>query len=221
MPKTIYNKYDKTQISKLPQVEFQGRIIVILTPGEAERAVDYLLEQPIIGLDTETRPSFKKGEHHHVALLQASGEHICFLFRLNHLGISPAVKRLLEDRQVMKVGLSWHDDLNGLSRLGAFNKGTFIDIQDHVREIGVEDLSLQKIYANLFGKMISKRQQLSNWERDILDDKQKIYAATDAWACLMLYEELLRLEATRDYQLEIVEDEIQKDIPQEGEGRKS
>ena len=71
------------------------------------------------------------------------------------------------------------------------------------RDIGIEDLSLQKLYANMFGQKISKRQQLSNWEADVLNDKQKLYAATDAWACIMLYEELMRLERTGDYLLEI------------------
>jgi len=93
------------------------------------------------------------------------------------------------------------DDLNALHKLGDFTPGRFIDLQNHVRELGIEDLSLQKLYANFFGRKISKRQQLSNWERDVLDDKQKVYAATDAWACIMLYEELQRLKATGDYVL--------------------
>jgi ribonuclease D len=76
-----------------------------------------------------------------------------------------------------------------------------------VREIGIEDMSLQKLYANMFGQKISKRQQLSNWERDILDEKQKLYAATDAWACVKLYKELIRLEQTHDYELRIIEDD--------------
>ena len=201
MTKIIYNKYEKALISTLPVEEFQGRIIVILTPGETERAVRYLLSQKILGLDTETRPLFKKGQQHKVALLQVSTEDTCFLFRLNHTGLTPALKELLEDQKVLKVGLSWHDDLNSLHRLGAFETGRFVDIQDHVREVGIEDLSLQKLYANLFGRKISKRQQLSNWEADILSDRQKRYAATDAWACIQLYKELIRLKENNDYQL--------------------
>jgi ribonuclease D len=155
----------------------------------------------LLGLDTETRPSFQRGRQHQVALLQVAAEDICFLFRLNHIGMSPAIIRLLEDTTVTKVGLSWHDDLNGLHKIGRFTPGLFIDIQDHVRELGIEDLSLQKLFANLFGKQISKSQQLTNWERDILTDKQKAYAATDAWACIQLYEELERLRQTGDYEL--------------------
>ena len=205
MKKIIYNKYDKSKIGALPRVLFEGRVVVVLTEHEAEKAVRYLLSQPILGLDTETRPSFKKGQVHQVALLQVSSYEVCFLFRLNHLGLSPSVKRLLEDTQVPKIGLSLRDDLNSLHRLGDFTTGSFVDLQSRVSEVGVEDMSLQKLYANFFGQRISKREQLSNWEADILSDKQKLYAATDAWSCIMLYEELLRLEQTGDYELINVE----------------
>jgi len=204
--KTIYNRFDKAKIATLPRVLFEGRIVVVLTERDAEKAVRYLLSQPILGVDTETRPSFKKGEAHQVALLQVSSYDVCFLFRLNQLGLSPSVKRLLEDTRVPKIGLSLRDDLLSLHKLADFNAGYFIDLQDHVREIGVEDMSLQKLYANFFAQKISKREQLTNWEADILQDKQKRYAATDAWSCIMLYEELQRLEQTGDYELIKVED---------------
>ena len=208
--KTIFKKFDKKRITALPVVQFQGKIVVVISAGEAERAVDYLLSQSILGVDTETRPSFKKGQIHQVALLQVSTHDTCFLFRLNYLGMAPAVVRLLEDEQVPKVGLSWHDDILQLHKRGNFKPGNFIDLQKHVGEIGVEDRSLQKLYANFFGKKISKSQQLSNWENDVLQERQKIYAATDAWACIQLYEELQRLERTRDFRLveEVVADNI-------------
>ncbi len=201
MTKILYNKVDKKNIPTLPTVSFEGRIETVLTAEEAERAVTFLLTQPILGVDTETRPSFKKGFQYNVSLLQVAAEDICFLFRLNYIGFAPPIIRFLEDKTTPKIGLSWHDDISGLKRLGNFTPGLFIDLQDHVREIGIEDLSLQKLYANMFGQRINKRQQLSNWERDVLDEKQKSYAATDAWACLQLYKELQRLEDTHDYKL--------------------
>ncbi len=205
MTKTLYSKYDKALIAGLPVDAFQGRIITIITQGEAERAVDYLLSMPILGFDTETRPSFKRGAQYKVALLQVSTPDTCFLFRLNRIGLTPALIRLLEDVTVPKIGLSWHDDISALHKLAPFTPGWFIDIQHHVGELGVHDMSLQKLYANIFGRKISKRQQLSNWEADILTDRQKLYAATDAWACIMLYEEMLRLKHTGDYRLVVTE----------------
>lgn len=199
MKKQIDAKFDKTKIAKLPRVTFDGRTIVVLSQHEAEQAVNFLLAQPILGIDTETRPSFKKGVSHKVALLQVATKDICFLFRLNYIGMSPSIVRLLEDTNVLKVGLSLRDDLLSLHKLGSFEPGWFVDIQDCMKKMGVEDMSLQKLYANFFGKRISKGQQLSNWEADVLSDKQKTYAATDAWACIHLYEEWDRLMSSGDY----------------------
>jgi len=199
--KTIFKKYDKHAITGLPRVTFQGEIKVIDTLEQVEAAVDYLLGQEILGVDTETRPSFKKGVKYEVGLLQVSSSEVCYLFRLNHIGMPPGIIRLLTDTTVPKIGLSWHDDLRGLHGRAEFEPGLFIDIQDVAKDFGVNDLSLQKLYANLFGQKISKAQRLSNWDASELRDSQKLYAATDAWACIMLYHEFLRLKASGDYTL--------------------
>ncbi len=201
MKKTIYDKFDKNAISQLPTVSFPGKIVVILSEGEANRAVEYLLSCDILGVDTETRPAFRKGQHHKVSLLQVSTREICFLFRLNYIGIPDSLIRLLSNTEVTMVGLSWHDDLCMLRRRQEFTPGKFVDIQNLIGKLGIEDMSLQKLYANLFGQKISKRQRLSNWDADVLTDKQKSYAATDAWACINLYDEIERLAKTSDYQL--------------------
>ena len=204
MKKLIQNKVDKKTIADFPRVIFPGKIVVVLSEVEAERAVDYLLAQPVLGFDTETRPSFKKGVHHKCSLLQVSTADCCFLFRLNYIGLCPAVKRLLEDTTVTKVGLAWSNDAHGLRELGEFEMGTFVDIQDMARQIGIEDQSLMKLYANVFGERISKREQLTNWERDVLEESQKRYAAIDAWACVRLYNEFKRVLEHGDYELVIV-----------------
>ncbi len=204
MERIIYNKFDKSKISELPRVTFGGKIIVVQTAAEAEKAVDYLLSKKLLGVDTETRPSFKKGITHQVALLQVSDEDICFLFRLNMIGMTPAIIRLLEDTSVPKIGLSLTDDMMMLHKRADFTAGRFIDLQHYVSELGIEDMSLQKLYANVFGQRISKRERLSNWEKDVLTDKQKLYAATDAWACLELYKELNSLKESGNYELIVV-----------------
>ena len=201
MKKTIYSRFDKKAITELPQVLFPGRIITIINESDADKAVDYLLTCDILGVDTETRPTFKKGQQHKVALLQVATHDTCFLFRLSDIGLPQSVIRLLEDKQIPKVGLSWHDDLLSLSKREKFTPGYFIDLQNLVGTLGIKDLSLQKIYANLFHQKISKRQRLTNWEADVLNEKQKQYAATDAWTCINLYEEIVRLTRTKAYQL--------------------
>lgn len=205
--KKIYDKFDKSIINSLPLVTFPGKIIVVLNEYEADRAVEYLLSCDVLGVDTETRPAFRKGNNHKVALLQVATRKECFLFRLNHLGLPKSLHRLLSNKQVPMVGLSWHDDLMSLHRREQFEPGWFIDIQDIIGNLGIVDKSLQKLYANLFGEKISKRQRLTNWEADVLTDRQKEYAAIDAWACIKLYDEIMNLLATKEYELEVVPEE--------------
>lgn len=190
----IKEAFDKKEIGALPVASFEGRIIIVQSETESDKAVRYLLSQQILGIDTETRPSFRKGQIHQVALLQVSTVDTCFLFRLNMIGITESIKRLLEDCSVIKVGLSLKDDMHQLSKRADFTPGMFIELQHEVKKIGIKDMSLQKIYANLFSKRISKGQQLSNWEADTLTPQQKAYAATDAWACIMIYNELNELK---------------------------
>ena len=202
--KTLVNRYDKKKIGQLPKVLFQGRIIVIQSKQEAVKAVDYLLSQQIIGLDTETKPVFKKGcGMNPVALLQVSTEDTCFLFRLNHIGLTDDLIRLLTDNHVLKVGLSLKDDFSQLRRRKPFEAGRYAELQEMAKEMGIVDQSLQKLYANFFGHRISKTMQLSNWEADVLSEVQKRYAATDAWACIQLYKEMLHLDEN-GYMLEII-----------------
>lgn len=203
----LYSKFNKEAIHELPQVLFTGRIIVITSEKKAEKAVDFLLKQSILGVDTETRPVFRKGQSYKVSLLQVATHDTCFLFRLNILGITPSIKRLLENTETKMIGLSWHDDLLALHKRSDFKKGNFIDLQDIIGDLGIKDLSLQKLYANIFRQKISKRQRLTNWNNETLSEKQKQYAATDAWACIQLYEEIMRLKESGDYQLVEVEEE--------------
>ncbi len=192
--KKVLDKFPKNAIGELPRALFEGRVEVVCDESEATRAVDFLLTQPVLGFDTETRPAFKKGHVNQVSLLQVSTENICFLFRLNKMGIPACVVKLLEDCRILKVGLSWHDDIAGLQRRERFNTGTFVELQSLVKEFGIKDQSLQKLFAGLMGRKISKSQRLSNWDADALSEAQKRYAATDAWACIVLYKELMKMK---------------------------
>lgn len=195
----IRRTIDKDTINELPKVLFEGKIHVIQTPQEAERAVAYLKTCPIVGIDSETRPSFTKGHPHKVALLQISSAEHCFLFRLNLTGLTLPLILLLENPKIIKVGLSLKDDFMMLHKRAPFEQRGCIELQEYVRQFGIEDKSLQKIYGILFGQKISKSQRLSNWEADVLTQPQQLYAATDAWACLNIYNKLQELKQSGDF----------------------
>lgn len=198
----LFVRTDKKFIPSLPRYAFDGKIYVVQSENEAERAVEVLKKSPILGIDTETRPTFRKGESHKVALLQVANEQMCFLFRMNEIGFLPCMANLLASPDVLKVGLSLKDDFLMLRRRNSdFKPGGYIDLQDYVKQMGIQDMSLQKLYANVFHKRISKSAQLSNWEADVLTESQKVYAATDAYTCIQLYKELKQLKATNDYEL--------------------
>lgn len=197
----LYEKIDKTKITDMPLAAFEGRIWVVDSPAEAEKAVEFLRKQPIVGIDTETRPSFRRGVTYKVALLQISTEELCFLFRLNRIGLVPCLIQLLQDSAVCKVGLSLRDDFQRLRELVDLQVSNYVDLQQVAARMGLKDMSLQKLFANFFGRKISKRQRLSNWEADVLTDAQKKYAATDAWACIKLYQNMQQLLQTSDYRL--------------------
>ena len=186
----------------MPKVLFPGRIFVLYTESDAEKAVAYLKDQRIVGVDTETRPSFKRGTTHKVALLQISTQDTCFLFRLNRIGMPDSLQEFLMS-DTLKIGLSLKDDFNSLRKRQDMHpdRGNWIELQEYVGKFGIEDRSLQKIYANLFGEKISKNQRLSNWEADVLSEGQKLYAATDAWACVEIYNCLSELESTGNYEI--------------------
>lgn len=186
----------------MPKVLFPGRIFVVYTESDAEKAVAYLKDQRIVGVDTETRPSFKRGTTHKVALLQISTQDTCFLFRLNRIGMPDSLQEFLMS-DTLKIGLSLKDDFNSLRKRQDMHpdRGNWIELQEYVGKFGIEDRSLQKIYANLFGEKISKNQRLSNWEADVLSEGQKLYAATDAWACVEIYNCLSELESTGNYEI--------------------
>lgn len=186
----------------MPKVLFPGRIFVVYTESDAEKAVAYLKDQRIVGVDTETRPSFKRGTTHKVALLQISTQDTCFLFRLNRIGMPDSLQEFLMS-DTLKIGLSLKDDFNSLRKRQDMHpdRGNWIELQEYVGKFGIEDRSLQKIYANLLGEKISKNQRLSNWEADVLSEGQKLYAATDAWACVEIYNCLSELESTGNYEI--------------------
>lgn len=185
---TLSLSISKADLAKLPSADYQGSIHVIDSSETVEEAIIALRKSDVIGFDTETRPSFKKGQTHQVALLQLATRTDCFLFRLNMIGLPEAVKRLLEDEEITKVGVSLHDDFHNLHRIYTLNPGGFIDLQQYVKNFGIIDNSLSRIYGILFGRRISKGQRLTNWEAPSLTPGQQSYAAFDALSCIHIYD---------------------------------
>lgn len=183
-----YVSISKEELAELPAAPFCGKLQVVDTPEQMQQAVNTLRKSGIIGFDTETRPSFKRGQSYTVSLLQLSTKTHCFLFRINKIGLRPELIDLLEDPTLMKVGLSIHDDFHSLNKLAPVQPQGFVELQQYVKQYRIQDNSLSRIYGILFGQRISKGQRLTNWEASELTSYQQTYAALDAMACIRIYE---------------------------------
>ena len=171
----------REELDELPLKAFEGEIVVVDQTEKLESAINYLSNQRMIGFDTETKPSFKRGQINQVALLQLSTGKKAFLFRINKIGLPEPLKKILSNSEILKVGVAIHDDIKGLQRVSHFKPGGFIELQQQVKDYGINDFSLKKIAGIVLGVRISKSQRLSNWESDELTEAQQCYAATDAW----------------------------------------
>lgn len=178
----------KEELTDLPLKWFEGEIVLVEDFERMRYATQILSQQSIIGFDTETRPSFKKGKVNSVSLLQLSTKDQAFLFRLNKIGLPREIIDILTNPDIIKPGVAIRDDIKGLQELGKFNPAGFIELQDFAKDLGILNFSLKKLTAITMGFRISKTQQLSNWEADTLTEAQAIYAATDAWTALGIFE---------------------------------
>lgn len=187
---TYKEKIAKEDIEVLPIAVFEGTIVIVDKEEHFDAAMDDLEQHGLVGIDTETKPSFSKGKINKVCLVQISTEDTCYLFRLNKIGFPERLRRYMEAEGVKKIGLSLLDDLRGLQKLGRFDPKRFVDLQEFVEDYGILDKSLKKISAIVLDSRISKKQRLTNWENSVLTVPQLRYAATDAWICLLIYNKL-------------------------------
>jgi ribonuclease D len=179
------------ELAELPLSSFEGVIHVIEKLENVDLAVEYLSGQTILGFDTETRPAFKKGQTYPVSLLQLSTSEKAFLFRINKIGLPEGLIKILASSKILKMGVAIRDDIKILQRIVPFKPGGFIELQEMVKNYGIENFSLKKLSAIVLGFRISKSARLSNWDAPELTEQQLIYGATDAWVSCEIYKQLL------------------------------
>ena len=180
----------KEDINNLKPGAYQGRVWVVENAVDVSNVMEKLRAFETVGIDTETRPSFKKGRVNQVSLVQIATPQEVYLIRTIYTGFPPSLISFFEDMNIHKVGVALRDDIGKLQQVVRFIPAGFIDLQEYSNQFNIESNSLRKLSAIILGIRISKSQQLSNWEADTLNEGQIIYAATDAWACLEIYEKL-------------------------------
>lgn len=180
------------ELNLLPLKSFEGTIHVVTNKEEADEAVERLSYAEIVGFDTETRPTFKKGKLNAVALLQLATRYDAYLFRVSMLGYHAGLEKLLTGIRPIKIGAAIHEDIRALKAIYTQPLNGFIDLQDIVKNYGIENIGVKKMTAIVLGFRISKSQQLSNWDAETITEAQMVYAATDAWVSLEIYLKLIQ-----------------------------
>lgn len=185
-PETI----SKEEVNSLELNAFKGKIRLITKEEHLHEVFKKINQHKVVGFDTETKPTFRKGEVNDVAMIQIAIPSEVFIIRINYTGITDEIHHFLQNEAIVKVGVALRDDLKDLNRLRKFNPSGFMELNKMVKNIGIESNGLRKLTAIILGFRISKNAQVSNWEAEKLTQKQLQYAATDAWVCLEMYEVL-------------------------------
>jgi ribonuclease D len=191
MDKTYRKNISAEEIKELDLSWFEGEIVVVDNFRTLNSVLPRILKSELLGFDTETKPSFKKGRNNKVSLIQLASKDLACLFRINKIGIPDKLADILSDPGIIKSGVAIHDDIRILLGIRKFNPAGFIDLQTFVKNYGIESSGLKKLTAIVLGFRISKRQQVTDWEAVNLTEAQQIYAATDAWVCHQIYNRLI------------------------------
>lgn len=178
------------EINALPLGAFEGQTIVVSEEKKIKHAFDEIKEYEVVGFDTETKPVFVRGQQNKVALMQVALPEKVFLIHLKQTGITPHLIEFLESDRILKAGVALRDDIKALQKLKHYSPAGFIELATMSKQAGLQVESVKKLAALLLGFRISKSAQTSNWEAEVLQEKQISYAATDAWVCLQIYKKL-------------------------------
>jgi len=192
------NEITKEEVELLKLIQYEGPIHLIETPGQFYEEIAKIENNPLLGFDTETKPSFKKGQVNPTSLIQLATPGQTWIIRVSRIGYPERLLKLLSSEEVLKVGLGLNDDLRRLRSDYNFEPGGFLDLQQYVEAFRIDEKGLKKLTAIVLGRRISKSQQVSNWDADVLTEAQLRYAATDAWICLRIYHALRNSISSKD-----------------------
>jgi len=180
-------KISKAEINDLPLIAWEGEIQILESIEKMEAVAATLANESHLGFDTETRPSFKKGDYYPPALIQLATKHCVYLFRISETETFDPLLPILESPHILKTGVAIKDDIKELRAIKDFTPKGFIEIADITAKLGYENRGLRALAGLLLQGRISKAAQVTNWACPKLDNKQVRYAATDAWISREIY----------------------------------
>ena len=186
----MIKEYSKEEVNNLPLLRYNGKTVFITRQPDVKDALLEIQKHEIVGFDTESKPAFRKGEYNPIALVQIATPAAAYLFRINKIGLDQALIDFFCNDRYLKIGIGLKDDLRDLQKIRRFEPKSFFDLSMEANRIGLVRTGARNLCATFLHHRISKSQQTSNWENDELTAGQVVYAATDAWVCLKIYDEM-------------------------------
>ncbi len=189
----IKTSITKEEITHLPLIKFSGKIILKNGDNDIDAIMEEMYAAKMVGFDTETKPTFRKGQINPIALLQFALNGKSFIFRVHKTGVPQELVDFLSDPAIAKIGVALDDDFVQLRRQVDFEPQNIVDLNKLAPQLGVENIGVRNLSGIFLGGRVSKNQQTSNWENPELTKSQLNYAATDAWVCLKIYQKMQHL----------------------------
>jgi ribonuclease D len=186
-PTLLRSSISREELAGLPIHRYEGRIVLVESPERLDEARAEIGREKVIGLDTETRPAFRKGESYPPCLVQVATAGAVYLFPLRHGASFPVLAGLLGAPDVVKAGISLAFDLRELKLVLPFVERNVVELAAVARRAGLEQAGVRNLAGIVLGWRIPKGNRTSNWAAQRLSDAQVTYAATDAWVCRELY----------------------------------
>ena len=187
MKKPIPTTLAREDLAKLSIRSYEGFIRVVSTEDDLHEARRELHQEYLVGIDTESRPTFRKGEFYPTSLVQVATSKAVFLFSLQRIDCSEVLIDLLQNTAIVKTGIGLAQDFAKLKLGFPFEEKNVVDLSEVARHHGVKQPSVRTLTGLFLGFRITKGQSTSNWGREELSEKQIVYAATDAWVCRELF----------------------------------
>jgi ribonuclease D len=173
-------------------------VFVVSDKQQAEIACQELMRAEVVGFDTESKPTFQKGE-------QSAGPHIlqfatvekAFIFHAHFSESEKIIIELLMSERLTKIGFDLRGDLSHISRRFGVRPASIVDLGRSFRQLGYRNtIGATSAVAMLFNRRLHKSKAIttSNWAARKLTERQLLYAANDAYAAIRVFHALQQLE---------------------------
>jgi ribonuclease D len=187
LPSESVKRISREEINQLPIRRYEGSVHVVARHPDLEHAMQDILQESVVGFDTEARPAFSPGESYPPSLVQFATANAVYLLQVQQQDLLGAMAEVLSSEKIIKVGVSVTDDIRNLKKLLEFDERSVLDLGKVARRHGLKQTGVRNLAGIFLGARIPKGAKTTNWAVRRLTPQQIAYAATDAWACRELY----------------------------------